>query len=211
MILSSEELQVIRYQKTCFVVLGCCTVFPAGACLALSLLTNCTVHLEEDGNLHGRTFQCGYLFVLNDLCCTNKLHQGNKWSTVGSKNSTQAFDVWCAHPQRKGKKLNFNVHSFLHHFKSTHKCYECRNWISNKEKNWSAARLLRLIWQVLFSGIDASSLLKERVAEACLLILFLANCYYNTTIIKLLYYFTNIVLQEMFFFFFPVNEQKLDG
>lgn len=44
MILSPEELQVIRYQKTCFVVLGCCTAFPAGACLALSLLTNCTVH-----------------------------------------------------------------------------------------------------------------------------------------------------------------------
>lgn len=44
MILSPEELQVIRYQKTCFVVLGCCFVFPAGACLALSLLTNCTVH-----------------------------------------------------------------------------------------------------------------------------------------------------------------------
>lgn len=46
-------------------------------------------------------------------------------------------------------------------------------------------------------------MLKEKVAEACLLILFLENCYYNTTIITLLYYFTtNIVLQELFFFLF---------
>lgn len=105
MILSPEELQVIRYQKTCFVVLGCCTVFPAGAC---------TFTLDKlHSALYSWTFRCGYLFVLNDLCCTNKLHQGNKWSTVGSKNSTQAFDVWCPQRKRKKSSLSMSIHSSI--------------------------------------------------------------------------------------------------